>query len=117
MPNLILTVTENGYGKRTPVDEYRLQSRGGKGIINVKTTERNGKVVGILLVSESVGSHADLHYGKIIRMDTRLHPRSRTLHPGRPTAAPGSRRQGRSRRRDPAGRSGERGTDAAAVVA
>ncbi|HZU10956.1 MAG TPA: DNA gyrase subunit A, partial [Pseudacidobacterium sp.] len=41
---LILSVTENGYGKRTDVDEYRLQSRGGKGVINVKTTVRNGKV-------------------------------------------------------------------------
>jgi len=43
--SLILSVTENGYGKRTPAEEYRLQSRGGKGVINVKTTERNGKVV------------------------------------------------------------------------
>ncbi|HXP47841.1 MAG TPA: DNA gyrase subunit A, partial [Terriglobales bacterium] len=50
--SLILSVTENGYGKRTPVEEYRLQSRGGKGVINVKTTSRNGKVVAILLVSE-----------------------------------------------------------------
>src|SRR5881392_1481534 len=49
---LILSVTEMGYGKRTHVDEYRLQSRGGKGVINVKTTARNGKVVGILLVSD-----------------------------------------------------------------
>src|ERR1700732_71333 len=45
--SLILSVTENGYGKRTPADEYRLTNRGGKGVINVKTTERNGKVVGI----------------------------------------------------------------------
>src|SRR5947199_5098273 len=49
---LILSVTEMGYGKRTHVDEYRLQSRGGKGVINVKTTERNGKVSGIMLVDE-----------------------------------------------------------------
>ncbi|HMK29385.1 MAG TPA: DNA gyrase subunit A, partial [Terriglobales bacterium] len=48
----ILSVTENAYGKRTPVDEYRLQSRGGKGVINVKTTARNGKVVSIMLVTE-----------------------------------------------------------------
>ena len=53
--NLILSVTEQGYGKRTDVDEYRLQSRGGKGIINVKTTSRNGKVVSIMLVNERVG--------------------------------------------------------------
>ncbi len=69
-PNLILSVTENGYGKRTGVDEYRLQSRGGKGVINVKTTERNGKVVGILLVSEESEAMLISQYGKIIRMDT-----------------------------------------------
>src|SRR5215831_5838357 len=53
VPSLILSVTENGYGKRTPVDEYRLQSRGGKGVINVKTTARNGNVVSIMLVDET----------------------------------------------------------------
>src|SRR6516164_10856799 len=53
IPNLILSVTENGYGKRTPVQEYRLQSRGGKGVINVKTTARNGNVSAIMLVDES----------------------------------------------------------------
>src|SRR5438552_8846 len=42
---LILSVTENGYGKRTPAEEYRLQGRGGSGVINVKTTERDGKWV------------------------------------------------------------------------
>jgi hypothetical protein len=41
----LLTVCENGYGKRTNFEEYRVQSRGGVGIINIKTTERNGKVV------------------------------------------------------------------------
>jgi len=70
LPNLILTVTENGYGKRTPVGEYRLTGRGGKGIINVKTTERNGKVVGILLVSEESEAMLISQYGKIIRMGT-----------------------------------------------
>ncbi|HYE25371.1 MAG TPA: DNA gyrase subunit A [Clostridia bacterium] len=68
--NLILTVTENGYGKRTPVDEYRLTGRGAKGVINVKTTERNGKVVGILLVSEESEAMLISQYGKIIRMGT-----------------------------------------------
>ncbi len=43
----LLTVTENGYGKRTELDEYRVQSRGGKGVINIKTSDRNGCVVGI----------------------------------------------------------------------
>jgi len=41
----ILTVTENGYGKRTRTDEYRCQSRGGKGILTIRPTERNGPVV------------------------------------------------------------------------
>jgi len=67
---MILSVTENGYGKRTPVDEYRLQSRGGKGVINVKTTARNGKVVAILLVSEDTEAMVISQYGKIIRLDT-----------------------------------------------
>ncbi len=43
----LLTMCENGYGKKTPFDEYRLQRRGGSGIINIRTTERNGKVVGL----------------------------------------------------------------------
>jgi DNA gyrase subunit A len=68
--NMILTVTENGYGKRTPIDEYRLQSRGGKGVINVKTTTRNGKVVGILLVSDDSQGMVISQYGQIIRIPT-----------------------------------------------
>jgi DNA gyrase subunit A len=67
----ILSVTEAGYGKRTPIDEYRQQSRGGKGVINVKTTERNGKVVGILLVTDEAEAMVISHYGKIIRIDTK----------------------------------------------
>ncbi|HYE98280.1 MAG TPA: DNA gyrase C-terminal beta-propeller domain-containing protein, partial [Planctomycetota bacterium] len=46
----ILTACENGYGKRSEVEEYRLQSRGGKGVINIRTSDRNGKVVGMLAV-------------------------------------------------------------------
>jgi len=68
--SLILSVTENGYGKRTPADEYRLQGRGGSGVINVKTTERNGKVVGIAQVSEESEVMLISQYGKIIRMDS-----------------------------------------------
>jgi DNA gyrase subunit A len=67
---LILSVTELGYGKRTHVDEYRLQTRGGKGVINVKTTERNGKVAGILLVDEHSEAMIISQFGKIIRIDT-----------------------------------------------
>jgi len=68
--SLILSVTENGYGKRTPADEYRLTNRGGKGVINVKTTERVGKVVAIAQVDETSEVMLISHYGKIIRMDS-----------------------------------------------
>ena len=47
----ILTVTENGYGKRTAVDEYPLRGRGGQGVISIQTTERNGKVIGAVQVN------------------------------------------------------------------
>jgi DNA gyrase subunit A len=66
-PDTILSVTENGYGKRTPVDEYRLQSRGGKGVINIRTSARNGKVVSILLVSEDSEVMLISQFGQIIR--------------------------------------------------
>ncbi|HKS72222.1 MAG TPA: DNA gyrase subunit A [Terriglobales bacterium] len=68
---LILSVTENGYGKRTPADEYRLQARAGSGVINVKTKERNGKVVGIAQVTEKSELMLISQYGKIIRMDSK----------------------------------------------
>src|SRR5712692_5146237 len=68
--SLILSVTENGYGKRTPAYEYRLQGRGGSGVINVKTTARNGKVVGIAQVTEESEVMLISQYGKIIRMDS-----------------------------------------------
>jgi DNA gyrase subunit A len=67
---LILSVTENGYGKRTPAEEYRLTNRAGKGVINIKTTERVGKVVAIALVDETSQVMLISHYGKIIRMDS-----------------------------------------------
>ena len=69
--NLILSVTESAYGKRTDVDEYRLTSRGGKGIINVKTTARNGKVVSIMLVNEQSEVMVISQFGKIIRIGTK----------------------------------------------
>jgi DNA gyrase subunit A len=68
---LILSVTEHGYGKRTPVEEYRLQSRGGKGVINVKTTARNGSVSAIMLVDETAEAMLISQFGKIIRIDTK----------------------------------------------
>ena len=49
----ILTATENGYGKRTDVEEYRVSGRGGQGVISIQVTERNGKVVRALQVSDS----------------------------------------------------------------
>jgi DNA gyrase subunit A len=67
---LILSVTERGYGKRTPITEYRLQSRAGKGVINVKTAERNGKVVGVLRVSEDSEVMLISQQGKIARLDS-----------------------------------------------
>jgi DNA gyrase subunit A len=66
----VLTVTENGYGKRTAIDEYRLQSRGGKGLINVKTTGRNGRVVGVKLVRGDEGVMLITGKGMIIRLNT-----------------------------------------------
>ena len=68
--DLILSVTEGGFGKRTPAESYRLTNRGGKGVINLKTTERVGKVVGIAQVDEKSEVMLISHYGKIIRMDS-----------------------------------------------
>jgi DNA gyrase subunit A len=67
---LILSVTEKGYGKRTQITEYRLQSRAGKGVINVKTAERNGKVVGVLSVTEESEVMIISAQGKITRLDS-----------------------------------------------
>jgi DNA gyrase subunit A len=64
----ILTVTENGYGKRTQETEYRQQGRGGKGIIDIKTTERNGKVVGLVPVTDKTEVMLVTNGGMLIRM-------------------------------------------------
>ena len=64
----ILSVTERGYGKRTELDEYRLQSRGGIGIINIQTSDRNGKVVGISEVTDDEELMMITQQGKILRM-------------------------------------------------
>jgi DNA gyrase subunit A len=66
----VLTVSENGYGKRTPIDEYRLQSRGGKGLINIKTGGRNGLVVGVKFLKRDEGVMLITEKGMIIRLDT-----------------------------------------------
>jgi len=66
--DIVLTVCENGYGKRTEIDEYRLQSRGGKGVINIKTTERNGKVVGIKVANKGYELMIMTEQGMSIRL-------------------------------------------------
>ena len=63
----LLTVCENGFGKRTPFDEYRRQGRGGYGLIDIKTTERNGKVVGALTVRDDDEVMLITAQGKLIR--------------------------------------------------
>jgi DNA gyrase subunit A len=67
----ILSVTEQGYGKRTEIEEYRIQSRGGIGIINIQTSERNGKVVGIARVTDEDELMLITQQGKILRMASR----------------------------------------------
>jgi DNA gyrase subunit A len=64
----LLTVAQNGYGKRTVLEEYRLQSRGGVGIINIQTSDRNGKVVGMAYVSEDDEVMLISQQGMILRM-------------------------------------------------
>jgi DNA gyrase subunit A len=64
----ILSVTENGFGKRSPSDDYPLQGRGGKGVITVKTTERNGKLVGTLQITDQDEVMLITDGGKIIRL-------------------------------------------------
>jgi DNA gyrase subunit A len=66
----VLTVSGNGYGKRTDLEEYRLQSRGGKGIINIKTTGRNGPVVGVKFLRGDEEVMLITEKGMIIRLDT-----------------------------------------------
>ena len=64
----LFTATENGYGKRTLIDEYPVQRRGGKGVITIKTSKRNGQVVAILLVEEEDELMLMTDIGKLIRM-------------------------------------------------
>jgi DNA gyrase subunit A len=64
----VLTVAQNGYGKRTELDEYRVQSRGGFGTINIQTSDRNGKVVGIAYVTDEDELLLISQQGMILRM-------------------------------------------------
>jgi len=68
LTSLMLTVSEKGYGKRTPLAEYRVTSRGGKGVINLKSTDRNGSVVAALQVSEESDVMIITGQGKVIRV-------------------------------------------------
>src|SRR6202051_1517247 len=67
---LILSISENGFGKRTPLVDYRLTARGRKGVINMKTTPKVGKVVGILSVKEDSDLMIITKQGQIIRIDS-----------------------------------------------
>jgi DNA gyrase subunit A len=67
-PATLLTVCEKGYGKRTPTSDYPTKNRGGKGVITIKTTERNGKVVGLRLVTDDDDLMLITDQGKLIRM-------------------------------------------------
>ncbi len=63
----ILTVTAKGYGKRTPLEAYRLQNRGGQGIITIKTSARNGEVVGVAQVVDDDELMLITNGGKVLR--------------------------------------------------
>ncbi|MEZ4602573.1 MAG: DNA gyrase C-terminal beta-propeller domain-containing protein [Desulfobacterales bacterium] len=65
----LFTATENGYGKRTLIDEYPVQKRGGKGVITIKTSARNGRVVTILVVGDDDEIMLITDIGKIIRLE------------------------------------------------
>jgi len=67
---LLLSISENGYGKRTAIDTYRLTNRGGKGVINMKTTNKTGNVIGVLLVREDSDVMIVSQNGKIIRIES-----------------------------------------------
>ena len=67
----VLTLTENGYGKRTAIDEYRVTGRGGLGIINIQTTGRNGRVVGVACVAETDEVMFITQQGMVLRTPAR----------------------------------------------
>ena len=66
----MLSISEAGYGKRTDLDAYRFQSRGGKGVINMKTTEKTGNVVGAFPVTEDSKMLLITGRGRLIRVST-----------------------------------------------
>src|SRR5260370_6187536 len=68
LTTLMLTVAEKGFGKRTPLAEYRITSRGGKGVVNMKTTDRNGSVVATMQVTPQTHVMIITHNRKVIRV-------------------------------------------------
>ena len=64
----LLVITDNGFGKRTPLDDYRPQARGGKGVYTLKATEKNGDIVGTLVVKEGEEIMIISRDGIIIRL-------------------------------------------------
>ena len=68
----MLSVSEQGYGKQTPITTYRLQSRGGKGVINMKTTDKTGKVVAVFPVDDESEIMIITQQGKLIRLEAGL---------------------------------------------
>ncbi|MDD5618725.1 MAG: DNA gyrase C-terminal beta-propeller domain-containing protein, partial [Candidatus Omnitrophica bacterium] len=66
-PTTLLTVTSGGFAKRTSLGDYRLQSRGGKGIINIKTTKKNGECVGVMVVEPQDEMLVVTQKGMIVR--------------------------------------------------
>jgi DNA gyrase subunit A len=64
----LLSITNSGYGKRTESEEYRVQSRGGKGIITMKTTDKNGEVIGVRAVSNDDDLMVITDKGQIVRL-------------------------------------------------
>ena len=91
----ILTVSENGYGKRTSSFEYRITGRGGKGIVAMAVNERNGPLVASFPVEDSDEIMLVTDGGQVIRMPVARHPHHRPRHPGRD---PVQRRRGREGR-------------------
>ncbi len=65
----MLSVTSNGFGKQTVLSEYRVQSRGGKGVINIKTTDKNGKVIAVMPVTKESEILIITSQGKLIRLE------------------------------------------------
>ena len=66
-PGLVLTATQHGYGKCTPIEEYRITGRGGQGVKSIQTSERNGAVVAAVLVQESDEIMLIANGGKLVR--------------------------------------------------